>query len=58
MSDESVVNMASKCANKYYCTYCEKCVSLNKKLHWKPQQQQTSSKITKKYTSTQMFLHR
>jgi hypothetical protein len=58
MSDESVVNMDSKCANKYYYTYCEKCVSSNKKLHWKPQQQQASSKIIRKYTSTQTFLHR
>jgi len=31
MSDENVVNMASKCANNYYYTYCEKCVSWNKK---------------------------
>jgi hypothetical protein len=31
MNDESVVNMASKCANNYYCTYYEKCVSSNKK---------------------------
>jgi hypothetical protein len=31
MSDEGVVNMVSKCANNYYCTYCEKCVSSNKK---------------------------
>ncbi len=31
MSDENVINVASKCANNYYCTYCEKCVSLNKK---------------------------
>jgi hypothetical protein len=30
MNDESVVNMASKCANNYYYTYFEKCVS-NKK---------------------------
>ncbi len=31
MNDESVVNMVSKCANNYYCTYYEKCVSSNKK---------------------------
>ncbi len=31
MNDESVENMASKCVNNYYCTYCEKCVSSNKK---------------------------
>ncbi len=31
MSDESVVNMASKCVNNNYCKHCEKCVSSNKK---------------------------
>jgi hypothetical protein len=31
MSVKSVANMALKCANNYYCTYCEKCVSSNKK---------------------------
>jgi hypothetical protein len=31
MSDESVVNMVSKCVNNYYCTYYAKCVSSNKK---------------------------
>jgi hypothetical protein len=32
VNDESVENMASNCANNYYCTYCEKYVSSNKKL--------------------------
>lgn len=31
VDNESVQNMASNCANNYYCTYCEKCVSSNKK---------------------------
>jgi hypothetical protein len=31
MNDEGVENMALKWANNYYCTYCEKYVSLNKK---------------------------
>ncbi len=31
VDDESVENMALNCANNYYCTYCEKCVSSNQK---------------------------
>jgi hypothetical protein len=51
MSDENVINMALKCANNYYCTYCEKCVSSNNKCI----EDRTNNKPHKKYRKIHIY---
>ncbi len=55
MNDESVENMASKFANNYYCTYCEKCVSSNKKCIEDHNNSKPHQRFVKLHENTHLF---
>jgi hypothetical protein len=57
MSDESVVNMALKFVDNYYCTYCEKCVSWNKKCIKDHNNNKPHQKFVKLQENTRLLKH-